>query len=216
LLSPDRWHAALAANGFVASASLPEDGSPAWVLGQHVILARGPQETAASSPQPTGAGAGHQRVAGVTATAADAAPSLLDELATASPAERHERLVRFVRDAVARVLRLDPAQAPGSSARLMESGVDSLMAVELRSLLARGLRTTRRIPATLIFDYPTIDLIAGFVGQMTDAESSSGTPPRARSAEPDPAVAPAALAALDDAAVEALIEQRLLRMRSHE
>jgi len=57
-------------------------------------------------------------------------------------------------------------------------GFDSLMAVELRDRL--GALTGRRLPATLVFDYPTPAAVAGFVL----AGGQAGTP--------DPAVARAA------------------------
>jgi hypothetical protein len=42
-------------------------------------------------------------------------------------------------------------------------GLDSLMAVELRNLLSSAVGNVPLIPATLVFDYPTIEAISGFL-----------------------------------------------------
>jgi acyl carrier protein len=63
---------------------------------------------------------------------------------------------------VARILRLDASQVENDH-RLMDIGVDSLMAVELRNRLNKGLGLTEKLPATLIFDHPTVQAIARYL-----------------------------------------------------
>jgi hypothetical protein len=46
---------------------------------------------------------------------------------------------------------------------LLELGIDSLLALELRTRLGNSLGLKRKLPATLVFDYPTVDAIAAYL-----------------------------------------------------
>ena len=46
---------------------------------------------------------------------------------------------------------------------LSEAGVDSLLAVELRNSLQASFGVT--LPATLIFDYPTVEALSGHLAE---------------------------------------------------
>ncbi|MFC4116909.1 type I polyketide synthase, partial [Nonomuraea zeae] len=86
-------------------------------------------------------------------TRTTAAAGLADRLAGKDAAEQTELLLEFVRAEAAAVL---GHAAPGQVAPdrgFLDLGLDSLTAVELRNRLSTG--TGLRLPATLLFDYPT-------------------------------------------------------------
>ncbi len=74
--------------------------------------------------------------------------------------ERRRHVQIYVQEQVSRLLGIEGA-APDPAQPLMELGLDSLMAVELRNLLTAQLG--QPLPATLIFKYPTIDALADFL-----------------------------------------------------
>jgi acyl carrier protein len=78
----------------------------------------------------------------------------------AGPGDRVDLLREMVRAQIMTILRLSPDSPPSRRDRLMDLGMDSLMAVRLRNTLTQALQLERPLPSTLIFSYPTIDAIA--------------------------------------------------------
>jgi SAM-dependent methyltransferase len=211
LLLPEQWQAALAGAGFEEVLSLPGDNLPTRELGQHVLVARAPAEAgglAVGLPLDEDMGR-RGGPAEMEPAGADAAGLFRQQLAEALPEERQELLIDFTRSHVARILRLPPSSPPGRRERLLDLGLDSLMAVELRNRLSTGLGLTRRLSATLVFDYPTIEAIAGYLSEELFAPAE---------ARPGPAAAPkwstedevmVDITGLSDGEVEALLLKKL-------
>ncbi|MFF3994255.1 type I polyketide synthase [Streptomyces cyaneofuscatus] len=87
--------------------------------------------------------------------------SLDTRMADATEAERPALLLDLVRSEVADVLGLPGPDSVPADRALRSLGIDSLTMVQLRKRLAKRLNTT--LPATLVFDYPTADAIAGLL-----------------------------------------------------
>ncbi|MFO7566199.1 MAG: SDR family NAD(P)-dependent oxidoreductase, partial [Enhygromyxa sp.] len=104
----------------------------------------------------------------VRASPQRAATSKLDESQTltariaATPSGKRLRLVtELVLREAALVLGAPSPNALGTKQALQELGLDSLMAVELRNRLQSS--SGLRLPATFLFDYPTVTAIAEYV-----------------------------------------------------
>jgi hypothetical protein len=85
------------------------------------------------------------------------------------------------------------------------------MAVELRNLIATALKLERRLPATLVFDYPTVDAITDFLASELPLFQRSATDPGPLEGT-DRGEAEATVEAMTDEEVEALLIARLERM----
>ena len=90
-------------------------------------------------------------------------PRMAQQLASAIPSERRNLLSDFVQAQALRVLGLEGSYTIDPEQPLRELGLDSLMAVELRNLLGSGLDLQRRLPATLLFDHPTINALVNYL-----------------------------------------------------
>jgi acyl carrier protein len=115
--------------------------------------------------------------------------------------------VEYVRGHVARVLRLDDAQGVDRRHRLTDLGLDSLMAVELQTRLSRGLAVDT-LPATLIFDHPTVEAIAAFI-ERDVLRLSTPIVEEQRAGGSTAGVAGADVLDLSEDEVEALLLERL-------
>ncbi|MCE4949048.1 phosphopantetheine-binding protein, partial [Streptomyces albulus] len=97
------------------------------------------------------------------AAAADSAVAtgLRERLASLNPVERQEVLLDLVRGQVALVLGHADATDVHPARAFRELGFDSLTSVELRNRL--NTVTGLRLPATMVFDYPTIEVLVSFI-----------------------------------------------------
>ncbi len=86
---------------------------------------------------------------------------LLADLTAAVAARRPALLRAYLRDRVARTLGLPVGQIVEDQQPLRDAGLDSLLAIELRNAL--GTVIGRSLPATLLFDYPTVDDLATYL-----------------------------------------------------
>ncbi|MCX4736638.1 type I polyketide synthase [Streptomyces sp. NBC_01363] len=103
--------------------------------------------------------------------------------------ERERALLDLVRTHVAGVLHHDTASAVDARRAFTEIGFDSLSAVELRNRLNKA--TALRLPATLVFDYPTPQALAEYLGDKLfgAAPASTATPVVPSGAAPDEPIA---------------------------
>jgi acyl transferase domain-containing protein/SAM-dependent methyltransferase/acyl carrier protein len=215
LLKPDAWARVLGEHGFEAVEAFPAPGSPAEILGHHVLLARGQGLDHRAMPALRfGTAVEKPAVAPADAQPGREPHGLIERLATLTARERTEALVEFVRGHVAAVLRLSPERAPHRTQRLMDIGVDSLMAVELAGRLSSGLGLKRPLRSTLIFDHPTIQAIAEYVERPEQDGSSVVDNDKAKSeTAPGGGSLAQSLTDLSDEEVEQVLLAKLREMK---
>lgn len=164
-MAVEGWEDLLRSHGFKRVAVFPEEGSKAELLIHHVLIAQTGQEPSDVRPveivEPR---APKDEILGKKSTEPEQTDGqkFLQQLEGALPVQRQDLLVEYVRKHLMRVLRIDPSSPPHRRSRLMELGVTSLVAVEFARRLERSLDLPSRLPATLIFDCPTIEAIADF------------------------------------------------------
>jgi acyl carrier protein len=104
-------------------------------------------------------------------------PSTAIDYRSLPPAKRRQALRRLVQEQSAAVLGLTEAAELDPSLPLNEQGVDSLISVELRNRLGKAMGLPRGLPATLVFDYPTIEKLVEFLDRHTLPASEQGPAP---------------------------------------
>ena len=115
-----------------------------------------------------------------TGASASGTTQLVDRLTAAPLQQRKQLVVDYLRDVVAEVTRIDAAEIRDESG-FFAVGMDSLMAVELRTRVERAVG--QELPATLAMDYPRLVDVADY---LLDDVLSIGAPTSATpAAQPD-------------------------------
>jgi acyl transferase domain-containing protein len=133
------------------------------------------------------------------APAAAPAPARVAEPPAATNGEHRAAVGSMVERLVRRTLVLGPTADLGRT--LHELGIDSLMALELRNALAEELG--RPLPATLAFDHPSADAIAGYLAGLTAPKKAPAPAPAPAELVPAPPPAVVPVVAAPAAAVPA-------------
>jgi acyl transferase domain-containing protein/SAM-dependent methyltransferase len=198
LISVEAWRRVLTRAGFEDFSAAPGVGMATEALKLHLLLAHAPAEYGDSSDA---AGRGVMRrmdVSEVEGAAAEEGVAVSDgadgrfrkAVAAASTRERVRLVQELTLKAVAKTL--GSGQLPARDARLMDLGLDSLMAIELRNRL-QAETGLEELSSTLVFDYPTPAGVAGYVlSELGYGEDGTE-------------IAAAAVMESSDAAVEALL-----------
>ncbi|MCA9973040.1 MAG: SDR family NAD(P)-dependent oxidoreductase, partial [Anaerolineales bacterium] len=104
--------------------------------------------------------------------AAAAAPDLVRQLDEALAGERRALLQAHVRRQALKILGLDAGHPVAPGQALLDLGLDSLMAVELRNALSADVG--QPLPATLLFDHPSIAALTDYLSQDVLAAHMAG------------------------------------------
>lgn len=95
------------------------------------------------------------------AAAESVARDILAELQAALPTQREALLRSYLQDLARQTLGYAQGEQIAPDKPLADQGFDSLMSVDMRNRLNRGLG--RMLPASLLFDYPTLDQIGRYL-----------------------------------------------------
>lgn len=104
-------------------------------------------------------------------------PQLRALVAQAFESERSRVATEFVQRLVQEIAQLDTQ--PDASARFLEAGLDSLMIVELSGQVGLETGLGDQLPATLVFDYPTVEELAAFLLEQICPDEKQSSPPDA-------------------------------------
>ncbi len=115
-----------------------------------------------------------ERPVKVATTPAFVVAPLKQELQAAPADGRAKVIVGHVREQARRILALPPSRAIDVRQPLNELGLDSLMAVELRNVL--GTAVGQPLPATLLFDYPSVEALAAYIARELGVAAEQSAP----------------------------------------
>jgi len=143
-----------------------------------------------------------------TAVGGTAPQSLAEQVAQAPEGRRRALVAAFVREKALRSLGVDPSRAIDPRTPLGDLGLDSLLAVELRNTLGRALGRT--LPATLLFDHPSLDALTDFL--LAELQPAAAAPALAAPEPPAPEPTASLVDSIEDLSDEEV--ERLLAARA--
>ena len=208
LLVPEEWMRAVREAGFEDAGFWPQPSLPTGQFGQHLIMARVPGELAASAVVDRAPGEASRGATSRVSQSLAPVVSLEEQLAAAPEADRVGILRDVVRREVMHVLRSPANAPPARDSRLMDLGMDSLMALQLRDRLARALALRKALPATLMFDHPTIESLARKLLEIVGGAAVPKRPLERVAPQPTVRLSSVDIAQLSDAAIEELLVAR--------
>ncbi|MEO0488108.1 MAG: MupA/Atu3671 family FMN-dependent luciferase-like monooxygenase, partial [Cyanobacteria bacterium J06659_2] len=135
----------------------------------------------------------------------------LQQLANLPADERVERLITHVQTQVALIMGISPPESLDLERGLFEMGMDSLMALELKSTLESSLGAS--IPAVAAFEHPSVVALSTYLAQEilaweTPSQLPPATTPDSTDAVDDPLDK---IAQLSDDEVERLFAEKIAR-----
>jgi len=137
-----------------------------------------------------------------------ATSELLQRLKEAPPDECRGIIAAQIREHTLKVLGLPASSNLDPRQPLHELGLDSLMAVELRNAIARTVGSS--LPASLLFDYPTVETIAAYLSrEVLRLESAAESAPTAGGSDNRTRLLDQ-LEQIDEEEAEALLAEKLL------
>jgi acyl transferase domain-containing protein/acyl carrier protein len=138
---------------------------------------------------------------------------ITQQLKISVKSDRQALLVAYLQAQVAKVLGLEPSKLPDPQRGFFEMGMDSLMAVELKTRLENDFGTS--LPATLAFESPTINELAEYLGrEVLGWNSPVSEDVELHQGEDEQTVALSQIEQLSEDELEASIAERLAKLES--
>lgn len=97
----------------------------------------------------------------------------LETIKQSSPQQRKELLYTVVREQIKNILQYDSIDEVGINQSFSDMGVDSLIAIRFRDDLSKFLSIS--LPSTIVFDYPSIEVLVNYLNDEVFKELDSDT-----------------------------------------
>ncbi len=152
-----------------------------------------------------------ERRANVLPVQTPAAAEFVTRVKRAPLKKRPGMIANYLQGQVADLLRLDPATPPRLDQGVFDLGMDSLMAIDLRTRLETDLGLS--LPATLVFEHSSIQALATFLtGELNSLDSDLATETNVIEASEEEAAALRKVELLSEQDLESALLDKLLQL----